>query len=177
MDAIKTIRKIINQYSKHYPMTLTQKINVMNRVIGHIIIDNNLLEIPYQCQNALKHYISETCPFDYALYRKIINNYIPPTHNIVWLFDMFLKKNKIYQKFHKEFKKSWSCDIELLTLGVRTEGIIRNAFTWSSTEQGRDYWCDINRNFTEFIHKNTVQLNTTEINKLYSYRDEIIKKT
>ena len=174
MDTIKIIRKIINQYSKHYPMTLEQKNNVMNNAIGHIIINNNLLEIPYICQNSLKHYLGEKYQFDYALYRKIINNYFPPTNNIIWLFDMFLKKNKIYQKFYKEFNKAWSCSIELLTLGVRTEGIIRNAFTWSTTEQGRDYWSNINRIFTEFIHKNTVRLNQTEINELNSYRVEKI---
>lgn len=173
MDTIKTIRKIINQYSKHYPMTLEQKINVMNNVIDLIIANNNLLEIPYICQNSLKHYLSGKYPFDYALYRKIINNYVPPTNNIVWLFDMFLKKNKIYRKFHKEYKKTWSCDIELLTLGVRAEGIIRNAFTWSTTEQGKDYWYNINQIFTKFINKNTVRLNQTEINKLNSYKNHI----
>ena len=83
MDTIKIIRKIINQYYKHYPMTLEQKNNVMNNAIGHIIINNNLLEIPYICQNSLKHYLGEKYPFDYALYRKIINDYVPPTNNII----------------------------------------------------------------------------------------------
>ena len=173
MNIIKTIRKIINQYSKHYPMTLEQKINVMNNAIGHIIISNKLLDIPYICQNSLKHHLGEKYHFDYALYLKIINNYVPPTHNIVWLLDMFLKKNKIYRQFYKEFKKYWDCDIELLILGVRPEGIFRNAFTWSSTEKGRDYWLNINRIFTEFINKNTVRLNQTEINELNSYTNHM----
>ena len=154
-------------------MTLIQKINVMNHVIDLIIANNNLLDIPYICQNSLKHHLSETYPFDYALYRKIINNYVPPTNNIVWLFDMFLKKNKIYRKFHKEYKKTWSCDIELLILGVRTDRIIKNAFTWSTTEQGRDYWYNINQIFTKFINKNTVRLSQTEINELNLYRAKI----
>lgn len=173
MNIIKIINKIINQYAKHYPMTLTQKINVRNLVINYIITDNNLLDIPYMCQNSLKHYLDGTYPFDYALYRKIINNYVPPTNNILWLFDMFLKKNRIYRNFYKEYKKQWSCDMELLILGVRAEWIISHAFSWPSTEQGRGYWVNINQKFTEFIHKHTARLNHTEINELNSYKNHI----
>ena len=170
MDIIKIINKIINQYAKHYPMTLEQKINARKYVIYHIIIYNNLLDIPYLCKNALMHYLHiEIEDFDYALYRKIINNYVPPINNISWLFDMFLKKNRIYRKFYKAYKKARDFNIDFFILGVRPEMIIKNAFNWKVTEQGRKYWDDVNQIFKKFINKHKVQLNQTDINKLNSY--------
>lgn len=177
MESITTIEivdKIISQYAKHYPMTLTQKINVRNQVIYHLKLENNILYIPFLCLQFIYHYLNN-CPskklieFDYALYREIINKYVPPTNNIWLLFDTFLKKNRIYRKFYKEYKKSQGWGTELLILGVRPEKIIRKAFIWSSTEQGGNYWSNINQVFEKFIHENTLRLSQDEIDELNSY--------
>ena len=117
-------------------MTLEQKINARNYVIYNIIIYNNLLECHICAKNALMYYLNiEIEDFDYALYRKIINNYVPPINNISWLFDMFLKKNRIYRKFYKAYKKARDFNMEFFILGVRPKRIIKNAFNWTATEK------------------------------------------
>ena len=169
MDAIKTISKIINQYTKHYPITLAKKINIRNYIIHEIIRRNNLIDIAFICKSAIIKYYGEAHTLDIKLYEHIIKKYVPPKYNIIWLFDMFLKKNGIYREYNKEFKNTWTSSIETLVLTTYPQGLIRNSFTWSQTAQGREFWREINKKYEKFIIKKSIPLNETETNKLKKY--------
>lgn len=82
--------------------------------------------------------------------------------NIIKIFYNFLIKRKIYDSYIKNFycanyvfftKENV---IKFLANTIRDkdeESLIGGAFTWSCTEEGRDFWYEIDKKWREYLEK------------------------
>jgi len=62
----------------------------------------------------------------------------------------FLKKHRVLTKFKKNFKKHGHiADLEYFCSIVDTDSHISGAFGWDDTEEGLDFWDDLNIKWKE----------------------------
>jgi hypothetical protein len=82
--------------------------------------------------------------------------------NIIKIFYNFLIKRKIYDSYIKNF---YCANYDLFTKenvidflantirGKDEESLIGCAFTWSRTEEGRNFWYEIDKKWREYLEK------------------------
>lgn len=73
------------------------------------------------------------------------------------LFIRFLKEEKVYYPFRRNFAKMPMYRHKSLgkyLRNVKKEDAIRNAFSWRNTQEGHDFWSTINYKWRSFLEKN-----------------------
>jgi hypothetical protein len=73
------------------------------------------------------------------------------------LFIRFLKEEKVYHPFRRNFAKMpmyGHKSLEKYLRNVKKEGAIRNAFSWRNTQEGHDFWSIMSSKWHSFLEKN-----------------------
>lgn len=80
-------------------------------------------------------------------------------------FFQFLKDNNVYYRFNAYFKAQRDITLDFF-LGVsKPIYYIANCFTWEKTDEGVDFWRDLNFKWAESISEKKVTLKITNCSK------------
>ena len=71
---------------------------------------------------------------------------------------LFLKHNKILDKYKNYFKKRRSAELREYLKDISAEVYIAGIFTWANTKEGQRFWSGINNKWYYFLNNNIIKI-------------------